>query len=614
MPSSLNLIAAKLRRALSLLPYLPRTLGLVWNAAPGWTVAWVVLLAVQGLLPVATVTLTRSVVDSLVPIVRRGATWEAVWPTLLPLGLMAAVLLLGGALRSAAGWVRASLSELVQDHIRSLIHRKSVEVDLAYYDLPDYFDHLHRAQNEASYRPMMLIENLGSMLQHGITLVAMVAVLLRYGVWLPAALVISTLPAFFVVLHHRVRLYRWRLLATEPERRSWYYSWLLTARQTAAELRLLDLGAHFQSTYEAVRSKLRGERRKLARDQGLAEATASACGLLVTAGAALWMLWKTTQQQTSLGDLALFFQAFNQGQGLAGSLLASVGEAYSNSLFLGDLFAFLSLERKVVDQDRALPVPSALSQGIALEKVSFRYPGSNRAALQDFSLAIPAGRITAVVGRNGAGKSTLVKLLCRLYDPDAGSVQIDGVNLRQMRVREVRRLITVLMQEPVQYSATVAENIALGDLEASPGQAAIEKAIGEAGADEIVTRLPEGQGTLLGKWFAGGTDLSVGEWQRIALARAFQRRAPVIILDEPTSAMDPWAEADWLARFRALAQGRTALIITHRFTTAMYADCIHVMDEGRVIESGGHEELLAKGGAYAHAWQGQMRAGIVAPS
>jgi ATP-binding cassette subfamily B protein len=182
-----------------------------------------------------------------------------------------------------------------------------------------------------------------------------------------------------------------------------------------------------------------------------------------------------------------------------------------------------------------------------------------------------------------------------------------------MRVREVRRLVTVLMQEPVQYSATVAQNIALGDLESSPGRAAIEKAIGEAGADEIVTRLPEGHETLLGKWFAGGADLSVGEWQRIALARAFQRRAPVIILDEPTSAMDPWAEADWLERFRALAQGRTALIITHRFTTAMYADRIHVMDEGRVIESGGHEELLAKGGAYARAWQRQMRAGAIAP-
>jgi ATP-binding cassette subfamily B protein len=522
---------------------------------------------------------------------------------------MAAVLLVGGVLRSTAGWVRASLSELVQDHIRALIHRKSVEVDLAYYDLPEYFDHLHRAQHEASYRPMMLLENLGSMLQHSITLVAMVAVLLRYGVWLPAALVVSTLPAFFVLLHHRLRLYRWRLLATAPERRSWYYDWLLTARQTAAELRLLDLGAHFQSAYEAVRSQLRGERRKLARDQGLAEAAASACGLLVTAGAALWMVWRTTQQQTSLGDLALFFQAFNQGQGLAGSLLASVGEAYSNSLFLGDLFEFLSLDRKVVEQERALPAPSALGQGISFDKVSFRYPGSNRVALQDFSLAIPAGSITAVVGRNGAGKSTLVKLLCRLYDPDAGSVRIDGVDLRQMRVREVRRLVTVLMQEPVQYSATVAENIALGDLAASPGPGVIENAIGEAGAEEIVTRLPEGQKTLLGKWFAGGTDLSVGEWQRIALARAFQRRAPVIILDEPTSAMDPWAEADWLTRFRTLAQRRTALIITHRFTTAMYADRIHVMDEGRVIESGGHQELLAKGGAYALAWQRQMRAG-----
>ena len=280
-----------------------------------------------------------------------------------------------------------------------------------------------------------------------------------------------------MLLHHRLRLYRWRLLATAPERRSWYYDWLLTARQTAAEMRLLDLGAHFQSAYEAVRSQLRGERRKLARDQGLAEAAASACGLLVTAGAALWMVWRTTQQQTSLGDLALFFQAFNQGQGLAGSLLASVGEAYSNSLFLGDLFEFLALDRKVVEQERARPAPSPLQQGIVLDQVGFRYPGSQRAALRDFSLAIPAGRITAVVGRNGAGKSTLVKLLCRLYDPDAGSVQIDGVDLRQMRVREVRRLVTVLMQEPVQYSATVAENIALGDLAASPGAAAIANAI-----------------------------------------------------------------------------------------------------------------------------------------
>ncbi len=609
MPGSLHIVAEKLRRGLSLLPHFPRTLGLVWAAAPGWTLAWVVLLAVQGLLPVATVTLTRAVVDSLVSALRRGATWPAVWPSLLPLGLMAAVLLASEILNSAGGWVRASLSELVQDHIRALIHRKSVEVDLSYYDLPDYFDHLHRAQNEATYRPVMLLDNLGTMLQHGITLVAMVAVLLPYGVWLPFALVISTLPAFFVVLHHRVRLYSWRLQASASERRSWYFDWLLTAREAAAELRLLDLGAHFQSAYEAVRSKLRGERRQLVRNQGLAEAAAGACGLVVTALAALWMVRRTVQQQSSLGDLALFFSAFNQGQRLARSLLQSVGEAYSNSMFLGDLFEFLSLERKVVDQERALPAPPAPSQGIAIEKVSFRYPGSNRQALQDFSLAIPAGRITAVVGRNGAGKSTLVKLLCRLYDPDAGKVSVDGVDLRQLRVRDIRRLVTVLLQEPVQYSTTVAENVALGDIDSLPGPTAVENSIDEAGATEIVARLPEGRATLLGKWFEGGTDLSVGEWQRIALARAFQRRAPVIILDEPTSAMDPWAEADWLERFRRLARGRTALIITHRFTTAMHADRIHVMDDGRVIESGGHEELLAQGGAYARAWQRQMRVG-----
>ena len=609
MPGSLNIVAAKLRRGLSLLPHLPPTLGLVWDAAPGWTVAWVVLLAAQGLLPVATVTLTRSVVDSLVLVVRRGAAWEIVWPTLLPLGLMAAVVLAGELLRSTSGWVRASLSELVQDHIRALIHRKSVEVDLSYYDLPDYFDHLHRAQSEATYRPGMLLENLGAMLQHGLTLVAMVAILLPFGAWIPVALLASTLPALFVVLHHRVRLYRWRLQSSASERRSWYYDWLLTARETAAELRLLDLGVHFQSAYAAVRGRLRGERRKLAREQGLAEAAASAGGLLVTALAALWMVRRTVQQQASLGELALFFSAFSQGQRLARSLLESVGEAYSNSMFLGDLYEFLSLERKVVDRDGALSAPPAPKQGITFDKVSFGYPGGNRSALRDFSLTIPAGGITAVVGRNGAGKSTLVKLLCRLYDPDAGAVHIDGVDLRQMRLRDVRRMVTVLLQEPVQYSATVAENIALGDIDARSGQNSIEDAIDRAGAKEIVARLPQGNATLLGKWFEGGTDLSVGEWQRIALARAFQRLAPVIILDEPTSAMDPWAEADWLERFRKLAAGRTALIITHRFTTAMYADRIHVMDEGRVIESGTHEELLTLAGAYASAWQRQMRAG-----
>jgi len=235
-----------------------------------------------------------------------------------------------------------------------------------------------------------------------------------------------------------------------------------------------------------------------------------------------------------------------------------------------------------------------------LERVRFRYPGSVRPVLEDFDLEIPAGRIVAVVGSNGAGKSTLIKLLCRFYDPETGRVALDGVDLREFKIEELRSRIAVLFQQPVHYNDTVRENIAYGDLHAPVDS--LEIAAQAAGAEEIIARLPQGYDSMLGRWFADGTELSLGEWQRIALARAFLRRAPILILDEPTSAMDPWAEADWLARFRKLAAGRTVLMITHRFSTAMFADVIHVMSEGHIVESGTHEQLLEAGGRYAQAW------------
>jgi ATP-binding cassette, subfamily B, bacterial len=252
---------------------------------------------------------------------------------------------------------------------------------------------------------------------------------------------------------------------------------------------------------------------------------------------------------------------------------------------------------------------------IRFHNVTFRYPGraGGRVVLQHLDLTIEAGQVAAIVGPNGTGKTTLIKLLCRFYDPQAGRVELDGVDVRVLSLAELRSCITVLFQEPVQYNATAAENIALafgatGEREAAV-EAEVKAAAVAAGADGPVARLPHGYDTELGTWFEGGTDLSVGEWQRIALARAFYRRAPIVVLDEPTSAMDSWAEADWLTRFRSLVVGKTAIIITHRFTTARYADVIHVIDEGCIVESGTHDELLALGGRYARSWQAQMIAG-----
>ncbi|HKS09342.1 MAG TPA: ABC transporter ATP-binding protein [Pyrinomonadaceae bacterium] len=601
--SGLQILSAKLCKALAQLPNLPRALALVWEVARPWTIAWVVLLILQGVLPAAIVYLTKLVVDSVVDALKGGSSPTSMRAVVVRLLLLGGVLLLMEVVRNAINWVREVQAELLQDHITSLIHKKSVTVDLAFYELSDYYDHLHRARVEARYRPVALLGNLGALLQNSITLIAMGAILIPLGPWLALALLLSTLPAFYVVVHYAVAEYEWRQRTTAEDRRVWYYDWLMTASEAAAEIRLFGLGKYFLSLHEGLRTRLRGERQHLTRRQGLAELAASLLALIVMGAALGWMVWRALHGFVTLGELALIYVAFNQGQGLMRTLLENAGQIYSNSLFLGNLFEFLALKPLVADGPHKI---SDVEVGISFKDVSFSYPDATGKALDDFTITIPKGKIVAIVGPNGAGKSTLLKLLCRFYDRDDGRIEIDGRDLREIPVENLRRLITVLFQQPTHYNATVRENVWYGDPGLQASDAEVEEAIRAAGAEEIVARLPQQQQTLLGRWFAGGTELSVGEWQRIALARAFLRSAPIIILDEPTSALDPWAEADWLERFRELAVGRTSIIITHRFTTAMHADVIHVMDRGRIIESGSHQHLLIQSGIYAESWSRQM--------
>ena len=605
MFDSVKILSSKLQKALAQLPNLPRALDLVWSVARPWTIAWILLLVVQGLLPVGLVYLTKLVVDG---ITRGHGSWSAMLHVLQVVLLLGATLLLMEVVRNAINWVRTVQAELLQDHITALIHEKSVTVDLAFYELADYYDHLHRARTEARYRPVALLGNLGALLQNSITLIAMGAILIPLGPWLTIALLLSTVPAFFVVVHYALAEYQWRLRTTTDDRRSWYYDWIMTTADAAAEIRLFSLGKYFQSHYKDLRRRLRGERLELMRRQGLAELAASLIALLIIGAAMLLMTWRALMGRITLGELALVYAAFNQGQGLMRTLLENAGQLYGNSLFLGNLFEFLSLEsaeRTAQRDERAVLRDRPLSGAISFQNVTFTYPDASTTALDNFTLSIPSGKIIAIVGPNGAGKSTLLKLLCRFYDPNAGSITIDGQNIKDIPIDDLRRSITVLFQQPFHYNTTVRDNILYGDLTLEASDAELDAAISAAGAAEIVSRLANREQTLLGRWFPGGTELSVGEWQRIALARAFLRRAPIIILDEPTSALDPWAEADWLERFRHLALGRTSIIITHRFTTAMHADVIHVMDRGRIVESGSHQRLLALGGLYAESWSRQ---------
>ena len=591
------------------LSYLPRTLRLIWAATRNLTLVWGILLVLQGLLPATAVYLTRPLVDSLVSAVNAGGSWESIRPALFLAVFMGGVLLLIELIQSANSWIRTAQAELIRDHLSALIHEKSVAADIAFYESPEYHDRLEQARNDLSSRPLALLEASGSLLQNIITLLAIGALLVPYGVWLPLVLALSTAPALLVVLRFNLRYHRWWKQTTIDRRLAQYYDGLLTTGPVAPELRIFDLGPYFQSAYQRLRGRLRTERLKLIRDQGIARLLAGLFGLMILALAVGWMVWQVLHGQATLGELALFYQAFNQGQGLLRSLLESAGQIYTNTLFLGNLFDFLNLKSQIIDPAKPIPAPYPLKQAIRFEDVTFYYPGTHRPVLQDFNLTISAGQIVALVGANGAGKSTLLKLLCRFYDPQKGRITIDGIDIRDLSINDLRRMITVLFQLPVTYQATAAENIAFGDLSAAPAMPELETAARYAGAHEIIARLPQGYNTRLGRWFSDGTDLSVGEWQRLALARAFLRRGQITILDEPTSALDSWAEVDWFDRFRSMAQGKTALVITHRLTIARHADIIQVMDAGAIVESGTHDQLLARGKLYARSWFAQVRDG-----
>ena len=590
-----------LRRQLTLffrqLPAGTRALSLVWGAAPGWTTAWGILLIAQGLIPASQALLLRTLVNRLIS----APNWASITPSALGI---AALWMLGQLVSSSLSWIRAVQAERVQEQVHRLIHVQALRLDLSFYDHSESYDQLYRAVVDAISQPMALLESLGSLVQNGLGFLALAGILWTYAGWLPLLLVFTGFPGLLLVARHILSKHHWQLEHTAEERKARYLDWLITDSNAAAELRLFDLGSHLRQVFENIREVLRVGRLRIERRGA---ATEFGAGLLAWAGSLVglgWMLHRTLIGKVGLGDLLLCFQAFQQSQSLLRAILDGSGKIYRSLLFVENLDEFLRLEPQIGGPSGEAAF--TLENCIRFQDVSFTYPGGSRRALDNFSMDIPQGKVVALVGHNGAGKSTLIKLLCRFYDPNDGQILLDGVDLKTFDPDALRQGITVLFQDPVHYHATVRENIAFGDLDGLHDGSRVRQAAKDAGIFNTVERLPRGFETTLGKWF-GGCELSGGEWQGIALARAFFRRASLVILDEPTSAMDSWAEQEWLSHFRALTQGKTGLMITHRFTTAMHADVIHVLDDGRVVESGTHAELVALGGAYATSWTAQMR-------
>ena len=536
-----------------------------------------------------------------------GATPETLQAALLWIGLIGLVSLLGDGCSALSKLTQTVQTEAVSDRVHSLLHTKSIQVDLQYYENTDYYNTLHRAQEQATYRPQMVLASLLQVGQSGLSLLGILALLTSLNWMVPLLLSIATIPGILMRVRYTGKAYGRVSSWTESERQSNYFHTLLTTEPHAKEIRLFNLGSLFSQWFQTLRTKIRREKIHLATQQSRIDLITNGSATLAVCVACGITAHQTIQGAITLGGFVMYYQAFGRGQGFLRELLSNLIGLYENSLFLQDFYQFLDLKPTIVEPEDPKPLSPGWETGIRLENVSFNYAHSQRSVLKNINLTIEPGEVVAIVGANGAGKTTLIKLLCRLYQPTRGTITLDGVDLGDYSLTELRRQISVLFQDYIHYQLTVKENIWLGDIEVEPNSDRIWAAAHKAGANPTIDRLPHGLDTRLGNWFEQGEELSIGQWQKIALARTFLRDARLVILDEPTSALDPQAEAEVFARFRQLVRGRTAIIISHRLSTIKMVDRILVLSDGQLAESGSHEQLMQQQGLYAQLFTTQAQ-------
>lgn len=581
-------------------------LQLAWSAAPRQCALSVALVSAQAALPVLQLIFIGKLVDWVGHQMAKGETLLTTGSGASIALVLVAIAIAGAVLDSAISFNREALALRVTDFVQGLIHQQSSRLDLEHFDTPEYYDHLHRAQREGGSRPAQLV---GSAIQLGAGLSTFVSVALLLVFVQPALVVVgslSVLPLLVVRLRQARNFFEWRQGRTQEERKAAVVDSILNQPAYAKETRLLNLGDHLAQKHKRLREELREGRLAFVFRQSITSIGArafTAVGLLV---ALVWLLGTGhgTQALTA-GSLVVFVQAYQRLLATGEQALTAGATMSEGAHFIENLRTFLNLTPRIVDPANPKDFPTVIQSGISFRDVGFQYLGQESWALRNLSLDLPAGKITALVGENGAGKSTLVKLLCRLHDPTEGSVSIDGHDLRDFRVADVRAACSVVLQDFSRFPLTVRENVGVGDLTKLDDDDALKAAAAQAGALGLIDRLPAGLETPLGKWFAGGRELSSGEWQSVALARAMLRQAPILVLDEPSSALDPHAEARMFGRIKELAAGRTVLLISHRFSTVALADRIIVLDQGKVVEQGSHQELMEKRAIYASLYSAQ---------
>lgn len=586
---------------------LRRAVDLVWMSTRNWTIMNLCCMAVQAVLPLASLYLIKLIVDSVQAGISSPGDPQVLKRIFLWIGLTAFVTLLIAGCRALSEIIRENQGQLLTDHVTDVIHAKSAEVDLVYYEDPDYYDTLHLAQQEAPYRPNHIIQALTQLGQSGISLIAL-AGLLFYLHWaVTLVLFAAVLPLILVKIRNADRMYEWKFRRTETERQTYEYHQMLTSGVHAKELRIYNLGDIFRQRYRDLRAKLRSENLQLAKARSINDLIAQVAAIVALFGLLVFVILRTMRGELTLGDMVMYYGAFQRAQTYLQDIMSGLAGLYEDSIFLIHFYNFMDLKSEAAVCQQCKDVPRPMQDGITFENVSFMYSEEGGNVLEDINMTIRAGEVVALVGDNGAGKTTLAKLLCRLYEPTGGRITLDGTDFRDFDIKDLRHEIAVIFQDYIHYPLTVRENIWVGNISLNPDDERLYAAAQFSAADTFISKLPAGYDTLLGKHFGGGVEISVGEWQKVALARAFLRDAQMIILDEPTSALSPQSEYEIFQSFRKLIKGHSALLISHRFSTVRMADMIYVLDKGRIVERGSHEALMKLNGYYAHMFNIQAQ-------
>jgi ATP-binding cassette, subfamily B, bacterial len=589
--------------------YTGKALGLVWKSAPGGTVALAVLtVAVAALYP-ASAYVGKLIVDAVVAArgaapgpLRDAAMSRAFQYVVIELGVIAGIALIERGLALIRQIVGARLGV----DVNVMILEKALTLDLRHFEDAEFYDKLTRARREASARPLSLVQEHFLILKNGLGLAGYLALLVHFSGWMMVGLLLATVPAFISETRFSGAAFRLRNWRSPDARRLNYLEYVIANDEHAKEVKLFGLGPMLLGRYRTLAETFFREDRKLSVRRAGWGYGLSLLSTLTFYGCYVLIVAETVRGRLSLGDMTLYLVAFRQGQQSFQAILAALGGMYEDNLYMSNLFEYLGI--KTAAAAPAAPVAVAAEQGIRFEKVGFRYPGAEKWAVRDIDVFIPTGQSLALVGENGAGKTTLIKLLTRLYQPTEGRVLLDGRDLRDWDEAALRHRIGVIFQDFNQYQFLLRENVGVGSVEHLGDELRVKRAVEQGGARELVGKLEQGIDTQLGRWFKGGVDLSGGQWQKVALARAFMREeADILILDEPTAALDAEAEHAVFERFQALARGRTTILISHRFPTVRMADRILVLEDGRVIEEGSHAELIQANARYARLFHLQAQ-------